>query len=634
MCLKAGRVVSILILVLLFSASTFAGKNVRSHQLPPNKAKVIVTFDGEIQPNIVEKYGQVLKTLKIINGVVAVVDRDDIEVLQDESGIKDVALDVEVSVVPPPRSQPIEYQVQAIETLEANDIIVGWNLQEAGIAVSDTPPPPDPPTEIGAWNTYSVDGSGVVIAIIDTGVNYTLEDLNAPNYLGGYDFYNDDADPLDDNWDPPNKHYGHGTLVSTIALAQGEEKIKGTAPNASYYALKVKGSDGTGDVSYTIQALNWCVNTADPKPDIVNMSLGLYGTGPFWPDIEPIYRAAIDAAYNAGIILVASSGNNAYSYSTFPAAFNNVISVGGHAENQTLYAKSNGGVDVIASGRRVPSMDMTGDATWLYTGTSNAVPHVAGLLALQLQYARENDIDINNGYQWESVKHSAIDLGLDPVYQGKGKARALESIDLIASNWPVDYNFTFSDYAFVDNNYPVYQIGEDVNQSITLTNITDILGNTVETIEDLNVVTTQVYYSDPNDQNLPSNSVEIFPTISLLEPNDANSITLSLLYTIPPETTPGLVKTTLELEFNFVGNSRVIRVSYNNEPDSLWYAAIPADLDLSNTVSLSDFSIFAENWQQTACTEPDWCGRADIDRSGDVDWLDLDIIADNWLAGF
>jgi len=199
----------------------------------------------------------------------------------------------------------------------------------------------------------------------------------------------------------------------------------------------------------------------------------------------------------------------------------------------------------------------------------------------------------------------------------------------------VDYNSNFSGYAFIDSNYPVYQIGSDVNQSITLTNITDILGNTVETVEDLNVVATQVYYSDPNDQNLPGNSVEVFPTISLLEPNDANSITLSLLYTIPPETTPGLVKTALELEFNFVGNSRVIRVSYNNEPDSLWYAAIPGDLRLDNCVEFIDFGTFALQWQQTDCNETNsWCERADIERSGDVDWLDLDIIADNWLAGF
>ena len=73
-------------------------------------------------------------------------------------------------------------------------------------------------------------------------------------------------------------------------------------------------------------------------------------------------------------------------------------------------------------------------------------------------------------------------------------------------------------------------------------------------------------------------------------------------------------------------------VAYN-EPNSLWYAAIPADLDLSDSVGFPDFSIFAEQWEGAGCTEPDWCQRADIDRSGDVGWLDLDIIGDNWLLG-
>lgn len=634
-CKKTVYVLAILIWALLpviISPISYAN-NIHSHELPPDKAKVIVTFEGDIQPSTVEKYGQVLKTLKIINGLVAVIDRDDIGILQGEDGIKDVAIDTKISVSPPPREESIEYILKAFEALDANEVIVGWNLQEPGIAASDTPPPPDPPTEVGAWNTYSVDGSGAIIAILDTGVNYDLEDLNAPNYLGGYDFYNDDADPMDDNWSPgpPNYDYGHGTLVTTIAVAQGEEKIKGAAYNASYYALKVAGSEGTGDVDYAIAALDWCVNVADPKPDIINMSFGMYE---FWPEVlRQMFEDACNAVYDAGIILVAGSGNNAYEYSAYPARYANVMSVGGHRENQDLYANSNGGVDVVVPAKLVPSMDMTGDASYLYSGTSFAVPHVAGLLALQLQYTKQNNIEINNGYQWELIKHSAIWLdGENPAYQGKGKARALESIDLIASNWPIDYDFQFSDYAFIDSNCPVYQIGEDVNQTITLTNITDTLGNTVEVIEDLDVVATQVYYGEANEPNLPGNSIEVFPPVTLLEPNDANSITLSLLYTIPPQTSPGLVKTKLEFEFNFVGNDRVIKVSYN-EPNSFWYAAIPGDLDIEDDVDFVDYSRFAQQWAETDCNEPDWCGRADIDQSGYVDYYDVDILAENWLTG-
>lgn len=599
-------------------------EGIRSDSLPPDKAKVIVTFDGDIRPDIVQKYGQVLHKLKIINGLVAVVNRDRIDSLKNEEGIKDVVEDERISWLPPKREKVKEYVSAPVGIAEANEIIVGWNLQEAGIAAANTPPHTNEPNYVGAWSTYSVDGSGVIIAILDTGVNYDLEDLNAPQYLGGYDFttWPNDDDPIDD--------HGHGTRVTTDAVAQGEEKIKGVAPSASYYAVKVLDEYGGSDMSHVVLGLDWCVNTANPKPDIVNMSLGISSLG------EPLgtqFEAACNAAYDAGIILVAGSGNDAVETPLYPARFDNVMCVGGHAEDQTLYESSNGGADVIAPAKDVPTMNMDGDANYIASGTSHASPHVCGIAALCLQYTRENYITVNNGHLWELIKHSAIDMPLipDPNFKGKGKARALESIDLIVANWPIDYDFDFCDYAFIDSNNPVYQIGSDVNQTITLTNITDILGNTIETIEDLNVIATHLYYGQPNEPNLPGDSVKVFPTITSLEPNEANSITLSFVYTIPLETTPGLKKTKIEFEFNFLGNDRVMRVAYN-EPVSFWYAAIPGDLDLEDDVDLADFSIFAEHWKESDCTEPNWCGRADMDRSGDVNWPDLDILAENWLT--
>lgn len=511
-----------------------------------------------------------------------------------------------------------------------------WNVLEVGLNAQ------------AAWNNYGLDGTGIKIAFIDTGVNYELPDIDA-NYLGGDDYVDDDGDPYTDYVEE-----NHGTKVVTTSIGEGDDKVVGPAYNASYYVIRVADESNQGFLGDVIAAIEWAMDpdddsATDDKADIINMSLGTYGGGANWETYwKPLFENTCNSAYSQGIVVVAGSGNDGYSYSSYPAAFANVVSVGAHGQDQTVwndeYGASNGGVDIVAPGVRVPALKPDNSGWWVW-GTSFATPHVSALIALQLQYARGNNIEANNGYLWEVMKHSAHHLAgetYDPVYQGSGKIYAastdindanIGSIDLISMNWPVDYYFTFSDYSFLAPNYPVYQIGEDVNQAITLTNITDILGNTVETIEDLNVVATQGYYGDPNDQNLPGNSVKVFPTITSLEPNDANSITLSLLYTIPPETTPGLVKTTLDFEFNFAGDSRVITVSYN-EPNSLWYAAIPGDLDLSHSIELFDFSIFANEWQQTGCTEPDWCQRADIERSGDVDWLDLDIIAENWLAGF
>ena len=75
-------------------------------------------------------------------------------------------------------------------------------------------------------------GTGVNVAIIDTGIDYTHSDLN-DNYIGGYDFVNGDSDPMDDN--------GHGTPCAGIVAAEDNGKgVVGVAPEAHLYAVKVK----------------------------------------------------------------------------------------------------------------------------------------------------------------------------------------------------------------------------------------------------------------------------------------------------------------------------------------------------------------------------------------------------------
>jgi subtilisin family serine protease len=148
---------------------------------------------------------------------------------------------------------------------------------------------------------------------------------------------------------------------------------------------------------------------------------------------KPALRDACDAAYNAEIVLVAGSGNDGYDYSSWPARFANVISVGGHAEDQTLFDykgySSNDGVEFVAPGAKVGTIGPEGSLWWSW-GTSMASAYVSALTALQLQYARLNNIDVNNGYLWEVMKHAAVDMPLipDPVYKGKGKIWAARTL--------------------------------------------------------------------------------------------------------------------------------------------------------------------------------------------------------------
>ena len=117
-------------------------------------------------------------------------------------------------------------------------------------------------------------GQGIKVAVIDTGIDYIHDDpddlptsstpSSSRNYAGGYDFFNNDADPMDDN--------GHGTHVAGILAAEKNGYlVVGVAPGVELYALKVLGAAGTGDYSGLIAALGWAV---DHDIDVVNMSLG------------------------------------------------------------------------------------------------------------------------------------------------------------------------------------------------------------------------------------------------------------------------------------------------------------------------------------------------------------------------
>jgi subtilisin family serine protease len=180
-------------------------------------------------------------------------------------------------------------------------------------------------------------GTGISIAIVDSGIDYRHPDLslgstNFPNgkIIGGYDFGDSDADPL------PNT-LAHGTACAGIAagnVSTNGDYVGGVAPNAKLYALKITAgpSEAANDADI-IAAWNWCVThkNDDPNNPILVISTS-FGGGRYdhLCDSDNIaYAAAAVNAVNAGITIVVSSGNQGYCDAVaMPACISGVIAAG------------------------------------------------------------------------------------------------------------------------------------------------------------------------------------------------------------------------------------------------------------------------------------------------------------------
>jgi subtilisin family serine protease len=239
------------------------------------------------------------------------------------------------------------------------------------------------------WDELGVTGKNVSIAIIDTGIDYNHQDLGGgfgDNYKvkGGYDFVNNDNDPVDD--------HGHGTHVAGIAAGNGPG-LKGVAPDANLYAYKVLSSAGSGYDSWIIAAIERVVDpdqnpSTDDKHDVANMSLGR----PLG-DSDPVSEAVNNAVRNGVTFVV--SGGNASDYGTIgtPAISALAITVAATDFNDsTAYFSSKGPTegeyaikpDVAAPGVKIYS-SVLGNSYAKYSGTSMASPHVTGAVALLLE---------------------------------------------------------------------------------------------------------------------------------------------------------------------------------------------------------------------------------------------------------
>ncbi|MDD5254170.1 MAG: S8 family serine peptidase [Candidatus Nanoarchaeia archaeon] len=390
-------------------------------------------------------------------------------------------------------------------------------------------------------------GKDIGICIIDTGVDYTHNDLGAcsqaqflagdcTKVIAGYDFVNNDNNPMDDN--------GHGTHMAGIVL--------GVAPNAKIIAVKALGYDGTGNDDYALAGINYCVENQERyNIKVISLSFGgnlLYSE--YCDHAKWSYADAINNAVAKGIIVVAASGNsNSLTSIAAPACIENITSVGAvydaelgsninwgictdsetSADKIACFTNRNNILDLLAPGTAINS-------TWLSNsyaighGTSQAVPHVSGAIALLQQYKKEESNSTLTPLEVESVLKQTgkqiYDSSTNLTFSRIDIYEALKSIDDLApsiydfkiqenikNNQNITFDFNASDI-FLDSKYleinsQIYPI--DYVLDTSQFNISDTI--------------TYKYYANDTNNNINSSDlfsfkIQGYPIINIITPQN------------------------------------------------------------------------------------------------------------------
>ncbi|MEP6496876.1 S8 family serine peptidase [Microcoleus vaginatus] len=254
------------------------------------------------------------------------------------------------------------------------------------------------------WN-QNITGNGIVVAVVDTGVDYTHPDLdgniwqNTDEIAGngidddrngfiddirGWDFVSSDNDPRDqiDNNPIGKNFYGHGThIAGSIAAKQNNFGITGVAPNAKIMPVRVLPAFGGGSGNNIAAGIRYA---ADNGANVINLSLG----SDFSPSTQ--VNNAIEYANNKGSVVVMSAGNLGVSQPGYPArnAERLGIAVGSIDVNGRMADTSNRSGFTPLDYLVAPGVDISStipnDDYKVESGTSMAAPQVAGVAALVL----------------------------------------------------------------------------------------------------------------------------------------------------------------------------------------------------------------------------------------------------------
>ena len=362
--------------------------------------------------------------------------------------------------------------IGSVSITEPNDPYYSylWGLHNTGQTGGTADADIDAPE---AW-AVSTGSSSVIVAVVDTGVDYTHPDL-AANCVSGYDFINNDADPMDDN--------GHGTHCAGTIGAVGNNGIGviGVAPGTKIMPLKFLSASGSGSTSNAIRAFAWgYANGAR----IFSNSWGGYGT-------DTALRDAINTYSDAVFICAAGNdGINIDSYTFSPAGLScaNIISVEATDSNDNLASWSNYGVTSVDLAAPGVSIYSTIPGGYGYkSGTSMATPHVSGVAALvkavfpsytvaQIRSAIMSGTDAKSSPNGKCVTGGRLNayhpLGLEAKYYGVPDTQVfpltVHFYDASVGN-PTSWSWNFGDGNTSTEKNPVHQFSSVGTFPVTLT---------------------------------------------------------------------------------------------------------------------------------------------------------------------
>jgi subtilisin len=283
--------------------------------------------------------------------------------------------------------------------------------------------------EVAHANGY--DGSGVDIAIIDTGIDSDHPDLQANlgegkafvscgtgGWTGNCSFYGN-SNACNTSWDDDNDHGTH--CAGTANAINNNSDVVGVSTNATLHAVKVLDCGGSGSFSDIAAGIEY---VADQGWDVGSMSLG--GSSG-----SSALKDAVQYATDKGVTLIGAAGNDGSCTDCvgYPAAYDEVLAVSATDSNDALASFSSTGPEVEIAAPGVDILSTVPSGTEKLSGTSMSCPTVAGAAA---QVIADGTTDPNNVHS--QLKNSAEDIGLPSNEQGAGLLDVATALGLDSSD--------------------------------------------------------------------------------------------------------------------------------------------------------------------------------------------------------